>query len=104
MNGSKTNEMTRKEVLAAVRSIPPEQDYVWDGDDEDDRPATREELAAAREACRRKPGRPPVGSTKVSTTIRFDREVLDAFRAGGPGWQSRMNDALREWIRRHPNG
>jgi uncharacterized protein (DUF4415 family) len=28
------------------------------------------------------------GSDKESTTIRFDRDVLAAFRAGGPGWQT----------------
>lgn len=41
-----------------------------------------------------------VGSAaKVSTTIRFDADVLAAFKATGAGWQTRMNDALREWLR-----
>jgi uncharacterized protein (DUF4415 family) len=31
-------------------------------------------------------------------TVRFDREVIDAFRATGRGWQTRMNQALREWL------
>lgn len=39
--------------------------------------------------------------TKVSTTVRFDRDVLDAFRATGHGWQKRMNDALKEWLKEH---
>ena len=43
-------------------------------------------------------GRPPSAARKVSTTIRFDADVVDAFRAGGEGWQTRMNDALREWL------
>jgi uncharacterized protein (DUF4415 family) len=42
--------------------------------------------------------------TKVSTTVRFDRDVLDAFRATGHGWQSRMNDALKEWLKEHVAG
>lgn len=46
-------------------------------------------------------GRPPGSSKKESTTIRFDKDVLDAFKADGPGWQSRMNSALREWLREH---
>ena len=29
------------------------------------------------------------------------QDVLDHFKAGGPGWQTRMNDALREWIAKH---
>ena len=36
--------------------------------------------------------------TKVSTTIRLSREVLDHFRASGAGWQARVDGALREWI------
>ena len=46
-------------------------------------------------------GRPAGITTKASTTIRFDKDVLEAFKAGGPGWQSRMNAALREWLREH---
>lgn len=34
--------------------------------------------------------------TKVSTTIRLDKEVLEKFRATGRGWQSRINEALRK--------
>jgi uncharacterized protein (DUF4415 family) len=41
-------------------------------------------------------GRPKVAVTKVSTTIRLDPDVIEAFKAKGPGWQSRMNDALRK--------
>ena len=44
---------------------------------------------------RRRGGRPPVSVHKVSTTIRFDADVLAAMKATGPGWQTRVNDALR---------
>ena len=40
-------------------------------------------------------GRPKAVIRKVSTTIRLDPDVVDAFKAGGPGWQSRINTALR---------
>lgn len=39
--------------------------------------------------------------TKVSTTIRLSPEVVEHFRAGGPGWQSRIDDALRDWVASH---
>lgn len=39
--------------------------------------------------------------TKISTTVRFDSDVLEAFRATGQGWQTRMNDALKEWLKEH---
>lgn len=48
----------------------------------------------------------PVGSTaavrKSATTIRLDVEVLAAFKATGQGWQTRMNNALRDWLETHP--
>jgi uncharacterized protein (DUF4415 family) len=40
-------------------------------------------------------GRPALPRTKVSTTLRLDPDVLDAYRATGPGWQSRINADLR---------
>ena len=38
---------------------------------------------------------------KVPTTIRFDADVLTALRASGKGWQTRVNDAVRDWLRTH---
>lgn len=46
-------------------------------------------------------GRPPsTAPHKVQTTIRLDADVLEQLRASGKGWQTRANDALREWLRR----
>lgn len=57
---------------------------------------TVQEIAARR-------GR-PIGSVKpkpkVPTTIRFDQDILDALKASGRGWQTRVNDAVREWLAR----
>ena len=39
--------------------------------------------------------------TKEQVAIRFDPEVIAAFRADGPGWQTRMNKALKEWLVEH---
>ena len=41
-------------------------------------------------------GRPIAAAPKVSTTIRLDPEVIAHFKAEGPGWQSRINEALRK--------
>lgn len=72
-------------------------------------PSLRESLAELRagnfaaihtpeQIAARKPGR-PVGSVKanakVPTNIRFDPDVLEALKATGRGWQSRVNDLLR---------
>lgn len=79
--------------------------------DFDDNPEwTEADFAAARPASEmfppevlallvRKPGR-PVGWTKPdakkSITLRLDPDVIEGWRNSGPGWQSRMNAALRE--------
>lgn len=91
------NTLTRDEVRAAVRAIPAEQDFVWNGKDEDDRPATVVELAAAR----KKRGRPAGLPTKEQVAVRYSPEVLAAFRASGRGWQTRMNAALADWLKTH---
>ena len=46
-------------------------------------------------------GRPLGSGKKVSTTVRFDADVLNSFRMQGTGWQTRMNNALREWLKAH---
>jgi len=46
-----------------------------------------------------KPRGRPKGSTtseKSLVSLRIDNDVLERFRAGGPGWQRRVNDALRK--------
>ena len=45
----------------------------------------------------RRVGRPKSGKKEL-VTLRLDRDLLDHFRAGGPGWQTRLNDALRSMI------
>lgn len=47
-------------------------------------------------------GRPPSPSPKVAVSIRYDPDVLEAFRKTGDGWQTRMNNALRVYLREHP--
>jgi uncharacterized protein (DUF4415 family) len=39
--------------------------------------------------------RPPVPGAKEMISLRMDREVLDFFQKDGPGWQDRINAALR---------
>ncbi len=46
-------------------------------------------------------GRPRVTTPKVPTTIRFDADVLAALKASGKGWQTRVNQAVREWVKLH---
>ena len=58
-----------------------------------------------QQAMRRAARGRPVGSVKADTkqavTVRYSPDVLAAFRAMGSGWQAKMDDALREWLRTH---
>ena len=103
MPGSKTNAMKREEVLAAVRALPVSGDYVWDGQDDNERPAPPQALAEALVGGPRKRGRPAGTGTKEQVAIRFDRDVVAALRATGPGWQTRVNEVIRDWLRRRPS-
>ena len=46
-------------------------------------------------------GRPFAAVTKERITICLSREVVDQFRASGDGWQTRIDLALKEWLKTH---
>lgn len=39
-------------------------------------------------------------SPKIRVAVRLDPDVVDYFKAGGPGWQTRINDALAGLVRK----
>lgn len=43
-------------------------------------------------------GRRPLENPKQAISLRVDADVLEKYKADGPGWQSRMNDALRKAV------
>ena len=53
------------------------------------------ELMAALYPARGRPKAAP-GATKQQVTLRLDREALERMKAGGPGWQTRINEAVRK--------
>lgn len=62
------------------------------------KPAERLITAAkeVREIARgKKRGPKPSGNAKHLLTLRLDLDVIEKFRATGPGWQARMNDVLK---------
>ncbi|MDK9706772.1 MAG: BrnA antitoxin family protein [Desulforhopalus sp.] len=38
---------------------------------------------------------------KKPVQIRLSPEIVSAFKATGRGWQTRINDALRDWLKDH---
>ena len=101
MSGLKTTSKTREDILEAMKTPPADGYFVWNGEDEDDRPLTKNEMLSGVAEYRRSRGR-PVGSTKEQVSIRFDADVLAALRSTGKGWQTRVNDTMREWLKQHP--
>jgi len=55
-------------------------------------------LPALAEASKRARGRPKLENPKEQVTLRLDAKVLRAYRAGGPGWQSRINATLAKAV------
>ena len=45
-------------------------------------------------------GRPPSARPKQAVKLRLSPDVLDHFRAGGPGWQTRINATLERAVAR----
>ena len=64
-------------------------------------PDTRALAERAFKAITTKPAelpveKPVVPGAKEMVSLRLDRDVLDFFQADGPGWQDRINAALRK--------
>lgn len=55
------------------------------------RPVSRETL----DIVERSRGRPPLDTPKQAVSLRLDQDVIAHFKKSGPGWQSRINAALR---------
>ena len=59
---------------------------------------------AAARALLGKPrrGRPLAAAPEEHVNIRLDADIVQSFRRTGDGWQTRLNEALRDWLRSHP--
>jgi uncharacterized protein (DUF4415 family) len=63
--------------------------------------SSRDAAEAAFKAATTKPPEPmpktpSIPGVKEQVTLRIDRDVLDYFQEDGPGWQDRINQALRK--------
>lgn len=92
VRGESATDWSRADAIA---------DEALGADDPDALPLTDAELKAA--PIVRRPGQrgPQKTPTKQRTTLRLAPEVLAHFRAEGAGWQTRINEALRQWIAEH---
>ncbi len=102
--------MQRKKKVSSRRvrlNTPAEEARIQAGikRDPDNPELTSEQLARMRPfrelQAERRRGRPKSAIHKEPVTVRLDLEIVTFFRSGGPGWQTRMNAALAEYVRRH---
>jgi uncharacterized protein (DUF4415 family) len=68
----------------------------WTAEDMQQARPFAEAFPGLAESARNKRGRPPMDSPKQLVSLRLDSDVIDRFKAGGPGWQSRINAELRK--------
>jgi uncharacterized protein (DUF4415 family) len=73
--------------------------------DPDDAPEITDKWIAGADLYRGKKlvrrGRPAGSGQKTQTTLRISKDVLEFFRATGPGWQTRMDEALKRYVASH---
>ena len=67
--------------------------------DPDAMPFTDAEWEQVKPLVRR--GRPLGSGSKMQVTLRLDVDVVEKLKATGAGWQTRANDVLRNWVKRH---
>jgi uncharacterized protein (DUF4415 family) len=58
-----------------------------------------EDIPALAGLLKHKGGRPPKAQPKIPVTIRLDADIVEHFKSGGQGWQSRINAMLAEDIK-----
>jgi uncharacterized protein (DUF4415 family) len=68
--------------------------------DPDAQPLTPKQLKAMV-PLRTLRGRPKSNSKKLLISVRYSPEVVAYFKSTGEGWQSRMDEALREYVEQH---
>lgn len=96
---SKPSLFSKKQMAAAVAAAP---DRVDDPDCPYDPNDAKAVAAFWAKGKARLPGQRGLQKTptKVAVTVRYSPEVVAYFKATGEGWQTRMNDALRQYVSR----
>lgn len=74
--------------------------------DRDTRELTEKDFAQIRQFTDvvRARGRPKSTVRKEPVTVRLDPEIVEFFRESGRGWQTRMNEALAEYVSKNRRG
>ena len=95
MTGKPMTDAEEARVQRMIASDPDNPE--WTDEDFARAKPFAEAFPALAEAMRRNiGGRPKSDAPKIPVSLRLDRAVVAKFKKDGPGWQSRMNEALRK--------
>ena len=100
MDGGCARRADPPRVAAVIRRKAEEIEMA---DDRRRPPTMRDAAEAAFKKATTKPAdlpppKPSIPNAKEMVSLRLDRDILDHFQQDGPGWQDRINDALRKLI------
>jgi len=82
--------------------VPDDSNPEWTGEDFSRAKRVGELPKSLQTKLRR--GRPPLAEPKKQITLRLSACVLKEFRDTGPGWQTRIDEALKEWLAQRDRG
>jgi uncharacterized protein (DUF4415 family) len=98
--------MTGKRAKSESTWVDPDDAPAWP-DEAFDRAEMAKGGKVIREASgtlTRPRGRPRSETPKQQVSLRLDQDVLEGIKATGAGWQRRVNDALRAWLKQSDKG
>lgn len=97
---SKSFPKSPEEIAAAIARAP---ERVHDPDSPYDPNDPRAVEEFWKDATVRRPGQrgPGKRAKKVLLSLRYSPEVVEYFKSTGEGWQTRMDEALKEWVQSH---
>ena len=100
--GKKPNEQTSSDWERVKREAAQGAPVQFSPGDEPYDPNDAAQVAAYWKGAtiKRGRGRPTVATKRPTLNMRVDAEVLDAFKATGPGWQTRINSLLTKAVKR----
>jgi uncharacterized protein (DUF4415 family) len=96
MSKRKLRPLTDEEEAEIQRNIAEDPDD-WEATEEDFKNAKpfAEAFPDLMASINRARGRPPVEHPRRQISIRLDPDVIEKFKATGKGWQSRINEVLK---------
>jgi uncharacterized protein (DUF4415 family) len=101
--GKKTTEGNGTDWARVKREASQDAPVPFDAATEPYDPNNAEAVEAywAKATVKRGRGRPAAEVKRPTLNMRVDAEVLEAFKATGPGWQTRINEVLKDWVKSH---